>query len=323
MIHVLSLCAVLAVGTSIHPKAGPFALVDAKGNKVTNDDLRGKAWVAHFFFTTCTGDCTKTAPVMRELQKQIAGMKDYSLVSFSLNNDSGDDLKRYAEDIGAVPGQWFFLTGPKADVHKIVQDSFFLTAMDAAKPKPGAEIDHSPKLAVIGPNGNIVGYVDGTNPDAVAQVRQMLRHTMESKYALPAMNARLNALCTVLLLAGYIAIRKKQELLHKVLMLSALVVSIVFLASYLYFHFVVLGGEPTRFREQGIPRVIYFTILITHVALATLFVAPLAPYVTYLGLRDYRARHVRIVRWLFPIWVYVSITGVVVYWMLYHLYPPI
>ncbi len=105
-------------------------------------------------------------------------------------------------------------------------------------------------------------------------------------------------------------------------MLSALLVSIAFLGCYLYFHFVVLHGQPTRFRGEGWVRPVYFAILVSHTFLAAT-VAPLALYVSYQGWRDHRPRHVRVARWTLPIWLYVSITGVVVYVLLYHLYPPI
>jgi putative membrane protein len=91
------------------------------------------------------------------------------------------------------------------------------------------------------------------------------------------------------------------------------------LASYLYYHAIV-GGKPTGFTGEGWVRPVYFGILISHTILAAV-VAPLALFTTYQGLRNNLARHVRIARWTLPLWLYVSITGVVVYWMLYHLYP--
>lgn len=137
---------------------------------------------------------------------------------------------------------------------------------------------------------------------------------------LPAVNAVLNSTSAVLLVLGYVAVKARRITLHKICMLTALTVSAVFLASYLYYHFVVKGGKPTEFTAGGWPRIAYFTILISHTLLA-MAAAPLALYTTYLGLRGRLARHVRIARWTLPIWLYVSITGVVVYWMLYQAYP--
>jgi uncharacterized membrane protein YozB (DUF420 family) len=104
-------------------------------------------------------------------------------------------------------------------------------------------------------------------------------------------------------------------------MLSALAVSAVFLTCYLYYHFVVLDGKPTRFTGEGWVRPLYFGVLLSHTLLAAA-VAPLAVITTVLGLRDRLQRHVRLARWTLPLWLYVSVTGVVVYFMLYHLYPP-
>jgi uncharacterized membrane protein YozB (DUF420 family) len=133
---------------------------------------------------------------------------------------------------------------------------------------------------------------------------------------LPWFNAILNSTCTILLLLGWIAIRLRYETLHKIAMLLALAVSMVFLASYLFYHFAVMEMEPTRFRGEGTARYIYFAILLSHTILA-IVVAPLALFIAVQGLRDARLLHKKVARWTLPIWLYVSVTGVVVYWMLY------
>lgn len=138
---------------------------------------------------------------------------------------------------------------------------------------------------------------------------------------MPALNAGLNSLCFVLLVSGYVAIRNRRIGLHKTLMVSAFCVSAIFLASYLYFHFVVKDGQPTRFTAEGWPRTFYFALLLSHTILAVA-VAVLAPITLVLGFGAPGNRHLKLARWTFPIWVYVSLTGVVVYFMLYHLYPP-
>ena len=137
---------------------------------------------------------------------------------------------------------------------------------------------------------------------------------------LPFLNAVLNGTSAMLLLVGYAAIRRRAIGIHRACMLSALVVSVVFLTCYLYYHLVVRKGEPTRFTAQGWVRPFYFTLLVSHTLLAAV-AAPLALVTAYQGLRLRYKRHVRIARWTLPIWLYVSVTGVVVYWMLYHLYP--
>jgi len=138
---------------------------------------------------------------------------------------------------------------------------------------------------------------------------------------LPAVNAVLNGLAAVLLVAGYAAIRNRRVLLHQTLMIAAFCTSVLFLTCYLYYHFVVRDGRPTKFTADGWPKAVYYTILLTHTVLAVA-VAVLAPVTLYLGFGAPGNRHTRIARWTFPIWLYVSVTGVVVYLMLYHLYPP-
>jgi len=134
---------------------------------------------------------------------------------------------------------------------------------------------------------------------------------------LPALNATLNAACAVLLLLAYRAIRRREIERHRALMLAAAVVSLLFLASYLTYHARV---GSVRFLGQGPARMVYFTILISHTVLAAVIV-PLVLRSLWLGLKRRDFRHRRIARWTFPLWLYVSVTGVVIYAMLYHLYP--
>ena len=146
-----------------------------------------------------------------------------------------------------------------------------------------------------------------------------------SIHPLASLNAALNGVALVLLLAGYAAIKVRLEGAHKWLMLAAFGASICFLVSYLYYHFVVLaqqGSLGVKFGGQGPVRYLYFGILISHVILAAI-VPFLAIATMALGWQDSRRRHVRLGRWTLPIWLYVSVTGVVIYWMLYHLYPPL
>jgi putative membrane protein len=133
---------------------------------------------------------------------------------------------------------------------------------------------------------------------------------------LPALNATLNGLSALLLTAGYILIRLGRRDLHKRCMLAALTTSALFLVSYVIYH-LNIGSRP--FQGQGAIRVVYFVILITHVILAAA-ILPLALTTTARGLLDQYDRHVRIARWTLPLWLYVSVTGVVIYLMLYRLY---
>jgi putative membrane protein len=135
---------------------------------------------------------------------------------------------------------------------------------------------------------------------------------------LPAVNAFLNATSAVLLSAGYLFIRRKTVMGHKICMVSAFGVSCLFLVSYLIHHYLV-GSIP--FSGEGWIRPVYFSVLVTHICLAALIV-PLALISIYRALNAQFAKHVKIARWTLPIWFYVSVTGVIVYVMLYQLYPP-
>lgn len=141
---------------------------------------------------------------------------------------------------------------------------------------------------------------------------------MISASQLPDLNAALNSLSAVFLLAGYRFIRLKNQRAHRSCMLAAFSCSMLFLISYLVYHYQV-GSVP--FKGQGWIRAVYFTILITHTILATA-VVPLALITLSRALREKFAAHRRIARWTFPIWLYVSVTGVIVYGMLYWLVPP-
>jgi len=140
-------------------------------------------------------------------------------------------------------------------------------------------------------------------------------------HPLASVNAALNATAAVLLLAGYVLIKRKREKAHRNVMLAAFGVSVAFLACYLVYHVGVMKGKSTPFNGAGPIRLAYFGMLISHIVLAAA-VPFLAASNIYLGFADRRYRHRRLARWTFPIWLYVSITGVMIYWMLYHLYPP-
>ena len=133
---------------------------------------------------------------------------------------------------------------------------------------------------------------------------------------LPALNASLNALAATFLVIGYVLIRRGERTLHKRAMLAALITSGAFLTSYLTYHFNIGGAKP--FTRTGPISWVYYTILFTHILLA-MTILPLAITTTARGLLSQFDRHMRIARWTLPIWLYVSVTGVIVYWMLYRM----
>lgn len=132
---------------------------------------------------------------------------------------------------------------------------------------------------------------------------------------LPQVNATLNGLATVLLIAAWVFIKRRRPVAHRNLMIAALVCSVLFLTSYLIYHAQV---GSVRFQGTGPVRTFYFTILLTHTVLAAL-VPFLVAVTVWRAYRKRWDRHVPIARITLPIWLYVSVTGVVVYWMLYQM----
>jgi protein SCO1/2/putative membrane protein len=301
---------------SLDCRLGPiadFSLTNQDGQTVTRKDLLGKVWVASFIFTRCPNECVQITKNLGELQRQLGRNEDVVLVSFTVDpkHDTPAVLKAYAEQKGATPKRWIFLTGDESSLNRLIVDSF---------KQPFAP--HSPQLVVVDADGEFRGFIhDGTKLDEFPQLRRKIRWLILEKYHyLPTVNGALNALSGLLLILGYVAIRARRVTAHKALMGSALAVSAAFLVCYLYYHFAVLGGRHTDFPGEGGIYAAYYGVLISHTLLAAV-VAPLAVIVAYRGVRGQLARHVRLARWTLPFWLYVSATGVLVYWMRYHLYP--
>jgi putative membrane protein len=135
--------------------------------------------------------------------------------------------------------------------------------------------------------------------------------------ALPAVNAALNATSAVLLAAGFACIRRRNVPAHRACMVAAFAASTLFLVSYLVYH-AQAGSVP--FQGRGWIRPVYFTLLLSHIVLAAVIV-PLALTTLYQAWSERFDRHRRIARWTLPIWLYVSVSGVLIYWLLYHLFP--
>lgn len=151
-----------------------------------------------------------------------------------------------------------------------------------------------------------------------------------SESVLPHINASLNALAMVLLVIGYVLIKRGHERAHRRTMVACFGVSVLFLCCYLCYHSPrsADGALELEFNHRTFPegpaapiRYTYYAILISHIVLAAT-VPFLALRTIYLGYRDRRSSHRRLARWTFPIWLYVSITGVLVYYLLYHAFPP-
>jgi len=140
---------------------------------------------------------------------------------------------------------------------------------------------------------------------------------------LPAINASLNGLSAIFLSAGFVFIRRKNKIAHRNCMIAAFVTSVIFLACYLTYHgylAMVLHQGPTRFQNPLWFRPIYLTILISHSILAAAIV-PMVLVTLYRAKMERFEVHKKIARWTWPLWMYVSVTGVLVYWLLYRIFP--
>jgi len=304
-------------------KLPQFKLSDQDGNPVDRERLAGKVCVVSVFFSCCTTACPITQNAMAGLQERLAGWPDVLLVSINVypGHDSPSIIAQYAHEHHADPERWLFLYGDEKEIYDLVQEGLKQGLAKNPAAEPGNEVVHTPRFLVVDHRGVIRGYInDGRNPDEVERLEKFVKQLVQAKY-LPSVNAGLNASCGALLLLGFGFIRNRWIIVHKICMLTALLVSAVFLGCYLYYHFAVLNGQPTHFGGEGPIRFVYLGILLSHTMLAVA-VAPLALRVTYLGLRNRLGRHTALARWTLPLWLYVSVTGVVVYWMLYHLYPP-
>jgi protein SCO1/2/putative membrane protein len=325
---------------------GRFRFRERSGRTVTQDDLADRVWIGSFIFTRCPLSCPRISSVMKSLQEKLAGTS-VLLVSLSVDpeHDTPPVLAEYAGRFGADPDRWWFLTGDQSSVYDLIQSKFKLTVMENPSPDPAGSTEsilHSDRLALVD-RGCVVGLFDSKEPAAlealVAKARR--RATPSWVKALPSVNACLNALCATLLVLGWSLIRRRPVdlatgeapavprpdrpspilrsppvRLHILCMALAVLASALFLASYLVYHY---HAGSVAFRGEGPLRWLYFTILLSHTLLATFGVVPLVGLTVARALRRDFSRHAKVAALTFPIWLYVSITGVVIYLMLYHL----
>jgi protein SCO1 len=302
---------------------GSFRMTERSGKAVTEADLAGDVWVSAFIFTRCPVSCPRISGVMKGLQAPL-GKAGVRLVSFSVDPDFDTPavLARYANGMGADPDRWWFLTGKQDEVVDLILNRFHLPVArnegaDASDPVAKVEsVRHSPRLVLVDRGNKVVGYFDSDDPDAVIKLVSMATRKASWARKLPAVNATLNGSCAILLVLGWTLILTKNVRGHAACMIAAVSVSAVFLACYLIYHFQV---GSVAFRGEGGPKFVYLTILLSHTVLATFGVVPLVSLTLIRAIREEFHRHASIARVTFPIWLYVSITGVVIYWMLYQM----
>jgi len=258
---------------------------------------------------------------MATLQRTLAGAP-LRLVSFSVDpaHDTPQVLADYAHHFGAGD-QWLFVTGARDAIRTLLRDGFRVAFADDGPPE--SPITHSDRFVLVDRQLRIRGYYHGGDAADLERIVRDARLLSGGEgvvpfAALPPLNATLNGASALLLAAGYLAIRRRRVHVHRACMAAAFATSVVFLASYLTYH---LRAGTTRFPGQGWVRPVYFSLLGTHTVLAAC-IPPLAGVTLVLALRGRFARHARLARWTLPVWFYVSVTGVVIYFVLYHLYAP-
>lgn len=303
-----------------------FRLTERSGRTVGRADLADRVAIVSFIFTRCPLSCPRISSLMKGLQGKLA-RTGVVLVSISVDpeHDTPEVLDAYARRFGADPDRWWFLTGPKDDVYRLIRDGFKLPVQpsETEAEAEGAEaVQHSDRLALV-KNGLVIGYFDSNDPRAVAELvdraRQFEGGAPRWVRSLPAVNAGLNATCAVLLGVGWSLVRARRVRAHRNVMLACVVVSGLFLACYLFYHGQV---GSVRYRGTGTARLLYFTVLTSHTLLATFALVPLVALTLTRALRGQFHRHASVARTTFPVWMYVSITGVVIYLMLYQLPMP-
>ena len=301
---------------------GPLKLTERSGKPLNEADLANRVFVASFIFTRCPLSCPKISTVMKGLQAKFEGT-DVQLLSITVDpeHDTPVILADYAKRFSADPNRWWFATGPAPEIQELIKERFKvgLVATSDADQKAGAEaFAHSDRLALI-KDAKVIGYFDSNDPQTVQALierAKSLSHGGGPAWVrqLPPVNATLNGSCALILALGWFFIRAGKQSAHAFCMISAVVVSAVFLTCYLIYHFHV-GSVP--FQGVGPIRVVYFTILLSHTLLATFGVVPLVAITLWRASKKQFDRHSRIARVTFPIWMYVSVTGVVIYVFLY------
>jgi protein SCO1/2 len=299
---------------------GPFRLTERSGRDVLETDLADQVWVADFIFTRCPSSCPRITAVMKGLQARFGGT-GVRLVSLSVDpeHDRPDVLDTFAQRFSADPARWWFLTGPVPIVDQLIRERFRLGVVVASPEEQaaGAEsITHSTRLALVDRGNRVVGYYDADDPAAVSRLVKRARGLdLGWVLRLPELNATLNTSCSILLVVGLALIRSGRVRGHVVCMATTVALSALFLASYLTYHR-QMGSTP--FQGTGPIRIVYFTILLSHTVLAAA-VLPLVILTLTRALRRRFVDHARLARLTFPIWLYVTITGVIVYLMLYRM----
>lgn len=329
-----------------------FAFTDRGGETVTLEHLLGQPWIAIPFFVQCAGPCPSITRDIAERLIPLLEGTSIKVVSFSIDPsiDTPEKLDEYVKLFGADDGRWLFLRNDSEEaMHRFLNEGLKVPVQrDEDAESPGLAIVHGTRMPVIDAVGRIAGWYELRDPSvgergipideaelilagqyALIAARARALAGLEYVWPLrepsriPLVNASLNGTAFVLLIAGFVAIRRGRREAHARLMRAAFLVSAAFLGFYLYYHTVVLplSGGPTKYNGVGAAKVAYLLMLLSHIVLAVVNL-PMVLRVLWLAHKGDWERHKRLARWTFPIWVYVSLTGVMVYLVLYPFNPP-
>ena len=292
-----------------------FELIDETGRPFDGKSLEGKVWVADFIFTTCSGPCPRMSSLMRQVQQASSAMPDVKLVSFTVDpeRDTPAALAQYAARYHAQPERWHFLTGPREALDRLTRDAFKLGNVDG-------QLVHSTRLVLLigqGQNSRLLQHV-GRQPGGPTGARHQARPSGDIMIGirdLPAINATLNATAAVLLVWGYILIRRQSIAAHRKVMLAAFATSTRFP--------LLLPDLPLQRRLGPFPRNRRDPDRLPVHPGDAHRASGRSPAAGDHHAEPRPASEVRppqeIARWTLPVWLYVSVTGVVVYWMLYRM----
>ena len=311
---------------AIYGQIADFSFQNQNEVEVSRTSLDGKVWVADFFFTRCPTICKRLSLAMKDLAERTPAGADVAFVSFTVDPDYDQPpiLRKYADTLGLPLERWSLTQGSRSALADLCRNSFQL-ALGEEMDEEG-NISHSAKFVLVDKTGRIRGWFSGLDKDeapaldsALARLRMQSLLSDEGLPRLPLQNACLNGIAFVLLILGWIAIRRKRESLHKALMISAFACSVAFLVGYIWHH----ATAP----EMSVPfagpvawKPAYLAFLLTHTILAAC-VPFLALRTIFLGLRDRREEHRRLAKKTLPIWLYVSVTGVLIFLILYQWTP--
>ncbi len=317
----------LAAGTTSPAEFGEIATFDlesANGGRVTREDLAGKPWLVGFIFTRCATICPQLVGEMSRAHK-LLGDAGAPVVAITVDpeHDTVRVLNDYASHFeGTEDGSWLWLTGDEEKIYELIRKSFKLAVERDPDADPGLLVSHSSFLVAVDGAGKIRGYYQGTDKQGTVQAVDRVRFLAGKRDMLsaqPRLNAMLNGICALLLVVGLVAIRRKRKHLHARLMGLAFLFSAAFLASYLHYHFKVLPslGGHVGFRGEGVWRTAYLVVLLLCHILGAVINLPMVLRTFWLARKQRWDDHRRMARRTYPLWLFVSISGVAVYFALY------